>query len=369
MNNLRQYLGCVEWIVADGERTPFARLSPQYVYDEKHGIVAWYRLTPEEVKQQFPNRGLISWYVPPREATKGSVWQFSVEEQDYDPGNPRHDAFKAVPIPSPLDEVLDQRRVDNEERARLLLTQQGVLLHFIPSERIYLWISDQTWIGPLPLKALSQNDKWILDPAQQERPLPVFISPPEKDIVRFKIEGTRSNIEEARLFLLPDAKIGRRLGQVDWAPDDIVLRRVLSWLRHTDPGYTDTFGLTQKAIDRAVRQLDLNNSVGLDVMLETQRLRRACDMMAQLKKRQELVEEVVANLLQVPSVAVGIDEVTESARQNVIAQVRAEPTNHVSDLSAQVKALEETATRLNQEIINRRTELANIEDTVNKQRD
>src|SRR5439155_1198118 len=121
------------------------------------------------------------WWNPPREATKGSAWHFSVEEQYYEYDNPWHEAFKAVPIPLPLDEVLDLRKFENEDQARLQLTQQGALLYFTPSERIFLWINDQTWIGPVHLTALSQNDKWILNPAQQDKPLQVFIPPPVKD--------------------------------------------------------------------------------------------------------------------------------------------------------------------------------------------
>lgn len=347
MTERRLYLGAVEWTSVDGEHS-IARLRPSYLYEEGHEMLGWYSLTSDEVRQQFPNRGLVSWFGPPKEAMKGSVWQFRVEEQNFDRDNQRHDAFKALPTPLQLEEVLDLRSAGNEERARLRLTQEGVLLDFVPSERIYLWVKDQSWIGPVHLAQLQKNNLWMLDPKEQDKPLRCIVPPPTDDIVC---------LYETRLFLVPGAKIGSRIGQVDWAADEVVLNRVLHWLRRTDPDYTDTLGLTSKAIDRVVEKLDIDKGTGIDVSLEAQRLQRACTVLAQLEERQELLEELITNLIHVPSIAAKIDEAADIACQRAETQVRDEAT----DLTKEVAGLK-------RKITDQRTELADIEERIDKRR-
>ncbi len=143
------YIGCVERIV-EIERHSIGQLRPLYFYGERNSTPDWYHLEPDEVHKQFPNRGLVTLFDSPWNIAKGAMWQFRLESQRYNPEDSNHDAFRAI-SPWLLEEVLDIRSADGEDHARLLLTQEGVWLSFIPHGRVYLWAEDRLWIGPVHL--------------------------------------------------------------------------------------------------------------------------------------------------------------------------------------------------------------------------
>ena len=217
MADQNSYLGCVQWIRTK-DFGSLAEMKPLYVHEESYGTFDWHPLTEDQIQERFPNRGLVTWFNVSSEVKKGSVWQFSVEEQNYVPSNPYHDAFKIVQTPDPLQlaEVLDLRNSGDEDQIRAQLTQYGIVLDFVPSERVHLWLDNELWIGPIRLISLDQSNYWIIDPIQQKEPLRSFLSPPETDIVS-------SNIGTKRLFLLPGTRLTHHLGLVDWASDDLAV--------------------------------------------------------------------------------------------------------------------------------------------------
>src|SRR5260370_25890139 len=167
------YLGLVEAKYRIRNDTPVARVHPLYEED----IDDWYRLTSEEIKDIFTNRGRVRWVNPLPEAIEGTVWQFRVEEQRYDEENQEHDAFGiASRVISPT-EIIDLRYVGSDEQARKLVSFDGLRLHYIPSHRAYLWVTNEMWIGPVRLRISSEdNNLWILDAKQREQPIPIFSS-------------------------------------------------------------------------------------------------------------------------------------------------------------------------------------------------
>ncbi len=356
MTDRSSYLGCVEWIRIK-DFGSLAEMRPLYVQEERYGTFNWYPLTEDEIQERFPNRGLITWFNILPEAKKGSVWQFSVEEQSYISSNPYYDAFKVAQAPSPLqlDEVLDLRNLGNEDYIRVQMTQYGIVLDFVPSERVHLWL-DELWIGPVHLVTSDQSDHWIIDPTQQKESLQSFLPPRETDVVS-------SNVGTRKLFLLPGTRLNRRLGLVDWASDDIVLKRVLQWLRRTDSYYIENLGLTSKAIERAVDYLDIDNK-----SLEIQRFRRALDIVIHLKKYQEVGGDLVESLLAIPSVAVKVNDAINAAHQKSLDDAKAEATLHIADLLGQASKIEENITNLKQEIERKHEELSAIETGIAEQR-
>lgn len=340
MTDRRLYLGLVERVVPNDRRGPIAHLRP--LCEAAPNLLSWHRpLSSEDARREFPNRGLVTWFGPPDTARDGTVWQFRVEEQrTFDPANPHHDAFKIAPAPTPPVEILDLRGVGDEEQVRLQVTQEGLELAFVPSARVYLWVEDDCWIGPLHLVRSPESGRWVLDPQQQQREMLSKVrAAPASQLTHLSV-GAR------RLFLAPGGWAGSRLGQVDWAPDEIVLKRVLRRLRKTDRAYTDALELTEKAIDRAVGVLSDAKALGADLSLDLQRLRRARSIVGSLVERQDLAKDVLRELLQIPSIQADIQAEQDRARQETEEQVRAELEESLS----RIKELRGQQSRLEKEI-------------------
>lgn len=342
MSERRLYLGRVEWVSTGDRRGPIAQLRP--LYEAAANLLSWCRsLTLEDALREFPNRGLVTWFNPPAAAIEGSVWQFRIEEQrSFNPGNPYHDAYKTMSTPMPAVEILDLRGVGDEERCRLQVTQEGLELTSVPAGRIYLWIDDESWVGPVRLELSNKPNRWVLDPIQQQHPLPQVRPAPTNHVASLIIDMPR-------LFLVPGAATGPRIAQVDWAPDEAVLKRVLRWLRRIDRAYTDKFELTERAIDRAVELLSSAGLSTADHCLELQRLRRARGVVESLAERQELVDTLIRDILQVPSIRASIEGVVDRVRQDTEDQVRAEledSINRVAELQAEKARLDEEIAEL-----------------------
>ncbi len=353
MNDRRLFLGRVEWLSPSDPRGPIAQLRP--LCEAAANSQPWGSpYTADYVRQEFPNRGLVTWFHPTDGAGEGTIWQFKIEEQSrFDASKPFHDAYKVAATPSPPVEVLDLRALGDEEQCRIQLTQDGLELLFIPSGRVFIWTADDCWIGPVHLCRNKDTSYWILDPAQAQREtLPKVQPAPANQIASLDI-GT------ARLLLAPAVRTGPRLGQIDWSTDDVLLKRALRWLRKTDRAYTDALGLTEKAIDRTVNVLQGAGLSSAELTLETQRLRRAGALITSLVDRQDLAEAVMRDLLLVPSIQAGVHAVEESVREETQERVRAELQDSISrtaELRAEQSRLEEEIAAL------RETLAAEVED-------
>jgi chaperonin cofactor prefoldin len=357
MTDRRLYLGRVERVVPNDPHGPIAQLRP--FYEAAPNSLSWQRpLSADDARQEFPNRGLVTWFGRPDTAREGTVWQFRVEEQrTFDRAKPHHDAFKvaAAPAPTPPVEIVDLRGIGDEEQIRLRVTQEGLELSFVPSARIYLWVDDGCWIGPVHLVESPKPGRWILDPQQKQQGILPKVQPvPTSQLARLSVGAPR-------LFLAPAAKAGSQFGTVDWAPDEIVLKRVLRRLRKTDRAYTDALGLTEKAIDRAVGVLSDAEALGTDLSLDLQRLRRARSIVGSLVERQNLAEDVLRELLQLPSIQAGIREVQNRVRQETEERVRAEleeSVTRITELRGQQSRLEEEIAALQTTLATHADELA-----------
>ncbi len=151
------YLGGVERVSITDRLGRIAQLRP--LSEAAPNLLSWHRtFTPEDAQQEFPNRGFVTWFDSPEAASEGTVWQFQLAEQRrFNPDNPHHNAFRAAATPSPPVAILDLRDSGGENGCRLKATEEGLDLSFVPSTRTYLWIDDDSRIGPVYLRLEKQT--------------------------------------------------------------------------------------------------------------------------------------------------------------------------------------------------------------------
>src|SRR2546425_217429 len=165
MRDKRFLLGMIKR-VARNENRLIGQFQP--LFEAAADLSSWvHEYTEEERLELFPNRGLVCWVGAPPGLEPGRLWQFRIEDQEFKPENRQHDAFKVASQASPVRELVDLRKHGTPEEIRILVTEQGIQLPFLPSESAYLWIEDDKWIGPVRLQRRGEHDCWIL-PAVQD---------------------------------------------------------------------------------------------------------------------------------------------------------------------------------------------------------
>lgn len=318
------YLGRVERRISESARGPLAHLRPLYEADPA-GRSWRRRLSRSMTKGEFPNRGLVAWFNPPPEVAQDTLWQFRVEEQPtFDLDNPHHDQFKvaAQPDPQPPHELVDLRYAGSVDGARLLATEQGIRLSFIPAPKVFLQVTDEYWLGPVRLvPKAGHSDLWVIDPDQARQPLRRVTPLDQGEVTCLDIDGKQ------RLLLGPRASVRPLPGQVDWAPDEDIVKRVLRALRRLDPAYTDAQKLTSEAITHYIASLHEAGPQSADYSLERSRLERARTIVAFLQERKTLLEDVATEILRVPAVAEQVraakEDAQRAARQEIAAELAA----------------------------------------------
>jgi hypothetical protein len=282
----------------------------QPLFEAAPDLSSWSReYDKEEVMEEFPNRGLVSWLAVRPSVEEGTVWQFGIEEQDFNADNPQHDEFRVASGASVVREVLDVRNYGTAEDIRTLVTERGIALRYLPSESLYLWVEDDQWIGPVHLQR-GKKDHWLLPAGQDGQalaPLPLHRAAGADEVAELNIGGRR-------LFLVPGAEPGTKIGSVDWSTDAMVLKRVLTRVRKQDPNHGAALQLTQKTIEQASQIVS-----GSERLLERQQIGRAASIVTSLRENAEETEEFLAELLEVPAVAAKI----EAAKKESIRAAKA----------------------------------------------
>ena len=326
----------------------------QPLYEEDMETYSWRRLEHDEIRQKFPNQGLVAWLNPPSEAAVGTVWQFKVTAQrSFDPRKIYHNAYRfaSSPVPVAPSEVIDIQDTGSNEDAIKLMILDGLRLYFTPSHRVYLQIDRQTWVGPVQMQVSpSDSTLWFLNSKECEHLLPM-VAPIENEIIEVKID-------DVRWFLAPGARIGKSLGSLDWRTDEAILTSVLSLAQDK---HTHAYGLTQKIIDEITKDLHIDNVPVIDLKLETQRLQRAQKIVATLEKRHDLVQALRADLLKVSSIAALIDKAKQAARQETEAYVHEELAALKAKTHAEIETAKTEEQQIQGRIITKQLEVDNIE--------
>lgn len=300
----------------------------------------------ENVAEEFPNRGFVTWYNPPQELQTGSLWQFRIEESfTYETTNPEHDQFFAAKsaTPTSLREVIDLRsgHVPYEDEAvRNDVMHEGVWLPFSPSVPAYLWVEDQVIIGPLNLQ--QHEGRWKVSTEQTQQRSVNESSVPAGSIVELRGAGAK------RYCLLPGFQAAPRRA-LDWSSDDILLRRVLHWLKKADPEYAAAANFTKEAVNRAASLVRSEAVVNGEGTISTQQLERALALVSTLERKGDLTQGIQEDLLSLPPVVALIEKASAEARQQAEAQVHNELASIISNVESlrlEKASLEEEVRRL-----------------------
>lgn len=350
------YLGQVLKKMGLKAHTVLLHIKPLYIENTETGD--WDRLSSDEVSDEFPNRGIVTWFNYPADTVEGSIWQFYILEQRYDPENEWHDAYKVntfFPITSPV-EIIDVRYLKTVENARVRLSNDGLGFNFCPSQKAYLWVNERIWVGPVQLSPSHEEGYWYLDKKQREHPLKVF-SPAYNEMVELDIDGRR-------WFLKKGAKIGAHRGSVDWGEDEAVLRYALT---KAQSEYAHAFTLTKKTITQMLGDLNFNESSMLEEDLGAYRLQRAKNIVEILDQRQSLVQELEASLLNLNVVRALIEEEKNRVRKEVEERVRDEALSVISEAEAKVEEVREAEYAIRQTIEAKNQEIERLQQDINAQ--
>jgi hypothetical protein len=277
------FLGIVDRITRSDQ--PLAWLRP--LYEASSDSTKWARRI-ENRSSEFPNRGEVAWFRPPDAVSAKTFWQFSIDTSPtFSPGNPSHALYRAVNV-SELIPVVDGRSfATNDDDVRSCLTETGILLARAPQSRVYIRLHGNKWAGPA--KLIQRGRGWLLDPEFLEEPFRVFAMTNPEGMIRFDFDGPT-------VLPGPNSRTQQLLGMLDWAPDPVVLRRVLRRLHEFDTTYASQLQLTAAAADRIAESLG-NDSAVLDTQLDGQRLKRVKRFVSRLAERADLVSEVVDALI------------------------------------------------------------------------
>lgn len=343
MADRQLYLGTVARIQPARQRSGYALLRP--LYKSSADLTEW--LPVEDAEDDFPNRGFVTWYSAHPEITVGSVWQFRTEESfTYEKDNPERDQYFTAksPAPVPPHEVIDWRRGDQPYDAELVrrdVAHEGIWLPYTPSPVAYLWLDDHKIIGPIHL--IQDEGRWRVSADQSQQRLVSEFSIPDGMIAELRVAGAK------RFFLTPGAQTGAPVRSLDWSPDDIVLKRVLHWLKKVDPGYAATAKFTKEAVNRAAHLVRSNAAADGEAAPLTQQLERALVLASTLEENSGLAQAIIEELLNLPSVLTIISEAADAERRTARDQIRAElasEASQVESLRSEKASLEEEIRRL-----------------------
>ncbi len=291
-------LGYVSERFRNKDDVEVALLHPEYRFDKRSR--SWRRI--QDVKQEFPNRGYVTWVKAPPEAENDTVWLFEYSEHDhFEPDHPRHDRYRIDFDRQPEQpiEVIKVLASDEDNLRRALL--RGLVIRFIPSRQVYVTIDDRSWIGPLRL-VQKEKDIWVLDQGLQANPVPRVIPAAPGNLSILDLKGAHRRFLHLTPPPLPS------IGQMDLADDHLNLKRVLEWCRDR-PKMTEALHLTKNAIKEA-----LNALLPDDESLWAQRVRRARRYIERLEQTAEGISAFEEALLALPRVQERLAEAEREGR-------------------------------------------------------
>jgi hypothetical protein len=319
-------VGIVAWTAEKA-----ASLEPLYQLAQD-GTSSYRRV--EDLRGEYPDRGRVVWFNPPRDAQEGSVWRLDVTDcMTYHKAEQNADALMVVPGSyQELSEILDLRHVGDDEEIRREVTGDGVQLRQPTSHDVFLWVGHRRFVGPVRLERVGAGQRWRLNASQVEDPLASWQGD-EDDALVVGEGGARRIVATGRTW--------RKSGLIDWNPDDVkVLLRTLHDLRKLDPAFAQTIPLTSKSIERLGSVLA--SATMADRSMHEQRLRRAERFLPRLGETGRLSGELMGALLTLPAVLKEFDRhqvtVEEAVRKETTDRMATELAHERGELDRLVDA-------------------------------
>ena len=336
-------LGMVVWHGHRGERYA-ASLQPLAYTTTDH--TRWVRAYTNNTEREsvFPNSGHISWFPAPTDVREQSVWVFeAVDQPTYDPTNIKHDQYMvARNSDEPIQlakEVFDVADYGGERDAREVLAQTGLTPPAGDRETIYIRSGGLIATAPLVPKQ-DGSGLWCLSSSAIEKdPLRFHEWPGDDAAIKICVGGV------PRTFFAPGARPSGPPRLRDWAPDEVVLRRVLSRMRRWDKNYAEQIGLTDRVIERIISAVAVPQNAIKDFEMERHRLERAKDFLGRLHTSAELAQAVEQSLMVGP-VAEEIAKERLKLHASEVAAARAsaeqsitEERTRLATIQSQIEAL------------------------------
>jgi hypothetical protein len=321
-------LGVVDWI-SIGKSRPGGRLRP--LFQASADKTRWIA-----TQEEFPNSGVVSWWLPPQDAEIYKAWTFAVEHsRTYEPANPNHDLYGVKGSPLLATELIDLTLAVDPEDTRALLIEEGIPLERCSSKRLAFRDRSGAIVGPLELSV--RESRLFLD---------------ERDAL---IPLNRANIElvlgewDSHQFLPPENGL-RRVGEVDFSANPVFLKRILRDLREMPSNVIENAKLTERLIGSYSSALDK----AVLTPLQAQRLKRLHKLAGQATEGVALREEAIPDLLSLPDVRDAISKATDEAVSSALEQRRAT----LNDLDEKRANLEHEIATLRVEAGRQRDEIA-----------
>ena len=264
---------------------------------------------------EFPNRGLASWWKPPANVLNGSAWLFRVHESDtFEQENQYHNLYNVWEPADPATELIDASEIHTEEDLRTELCFMGMAVPAPLSARVVIRFTGDRLLGPVHV-VLREGRMYLPDEALNSH-LTIGRTGPADALAPY----------DGHCFLPPE-DWSRKIGEVDFSPDSVFLKRVLKEIRSKDLA-------SIKLTDGLVRQLVGGAADTSLTVLERQRLERLKSWTAKVGENVILTEEVVSEILELPAVKKEVLTAFEKAKAAARLAIEQELTSELQKIDA-----------------------------------
>lgn len=287
-------------------------------------------------EQDFPNRGVVSWWHPSADARDGSAWLFQIEQSrtTYDPNNRHHDLYRVKAAPIQATEVYDIEQADDPEDVRRLLSGEGVPIPSVTTSRLIFRDRTGVLIGPTDL--VKRADRLFLDLKVQEV---LVVAVQDLEHLPLTQWGGHN--------FLPPGWSSKRGEHVDFSPDEVFLKRVLRELSTISPALDDV-RQAEKLIARFCSSATASPS-----RMPRYRLERLRKLSNDLSYAAAIPAEALEDFLAIPSIARTLDKAKETAVNSAIVAAK----SSLDELERQRAPLQEDVRQLGASLEAGRAEL------------
>ena len=317
---MKTYLGIVDEI-RTAVSGPKAFLRPVFKVESEKS--RWEAVEPDE----FPNRGLASWWRPPASVLKGTAWLFRVHESEtFEHENQYHCLFNVSEPADPTTELIDADGIQAEEDLRRELCFIGLPGPSPLTSRVVIRFGGDRLLGPV--HGVFRDGRLYLPDETLNSHLTIARAGPFESLAKY----------DAHCFL-PLGDWSEKIGEVDFSPDSVFLKRALKDLRSKDLA-------SIKLTDNLMRQLVGGSADASLTVLEKQRLERLKTWTAGVGENVTLTEEVVTEILELPAIRKEITGALEAAKATARKAIEQELRDELGKITAARAQLATLATEL-----------------------
>jgi hypothetical protein len=311
-------LGFVDWVNFDKGGHRIAGVAPLYEITASE----WRPVRSEE----FPTQGKVFWFQA--NADKDTLLFFRAEENT----GQFKDQFK-VSEPQVALEVLDLRMIGSPEEVRQSLSAGLHRTGFVPGKAI-LWCDGDSFVGPVNL-SLTGSSTYTFEHPQRHK-IPCHTR---------KLDVREVSYGRVMRHVIAELSLGPPDSYVDWDDDKVVMRRAITWAVDRAKERGEEVKLTKHVIQKAAEQLTETGS-SADLKLESYRLRRATEIIADLNLSEELARSALDILQNHQAVVSQLDQLRAEVRKTVTAEINESLAAKRAEIESLVKQGEQVISEI-----------------------